>query len=278
MQNIVAAVIAFWCLTAGLEPPGHFAAGLAPPKHGGVYVVAHRGAHEGIPENTLPAYARAIELGADFVEIDVRTTKDGRLVSIHNASVESYAEGHSGRVAEMTYDELRALDVGARIAPEWVGTRIPLVEDILDLCRNKIGIYLDLKAGDVATLVDMVKERGMEKQVLWYASLSKLRELEKSCPSCIAMPDPGPEKNLKKLIAAFQPAVVASVWRHYSKSFVDTVHDAGAIVIVDEDDPGCWEDALKWKSDGIQTDHPAALIEWLAQNRQNGLDSPPRKP
>lgn len=267
MGTIVAGLIAVCCLTAEPGLPAHSAAGLAPPKHGGVYVVAHRGAHESIPENTLPAYAKAIELGADFVEIDVRTTKDGRLVSIHNASVESYAEGASGRVADMTYEELRALDVGARVGPEWAGTRIPLVEDIFDLCRGKIGIYLDLKSGDVATLVDMIKERGMEKQVLWYSSLSRLRELEKLCPSCIAMPDPGPERNLEKLIAAFQPAVVASVWRHYSKSFVDTCHDAGAIVIVDEDDPGCWEDALKWKSDGIQTDHPAALIERLSQNR-----------
>jgi len=57
---------------------------LPPPKNGVMYVVAHRGAHKGIPENTLAAYAKAIEFGCDFVEIDVRTTKDGVLVSIHN--------------------------------------------------------------------------------------------------------------------------------------------------------------------------------------------------
>ena len=51
------------------------------PRNGGIYVVAHRGVHEGIPENTLAAYRKAIELGADFVEIDVRETKDGALVS-----------------------------------------------------------------------------------------------------------------------------------------------------------------------------------------------------
>ena len=66
---------------------GDSPAGLKPPKHDGVYVVAHRGAHEGIPENTLPAYQKAIDLGADFVEIDVRTTKDGKFTVEFSATV-----------------------------------------------------------------------------------------------------------------------------------------------------------------------------------------------
>ncbi|MBN2307888.1 MAG: hypothetical protein JXR94_02890, partial [Candidatus Hydrogenedentes bacterium] len=65
---------------------------LKPPKHG-VYVVAHRGAHEGIPENTLAAYRQAIELGVDFVEIDLRLTRDGEYVSVHNSTVDDYVTG-----------------------------------------------------------------------------------------------------------------------------------------------------------------------------------------
>jgi hypothetical protein len=56
---------------------------------------------------------------------------------------------------------------------------------------------------------------------------------------------------------------VASVWRHFSPTFVTTCHDAGAIVIVDESDPSCWDDALAWGADGIQTDHPEKLIQFL---------------
>ncbi|MEO2048003.1 MAG: glycerophosphodiester phosphodiesterase family protein [Pirellulales bacterium] len=65
---------------------------LRTPKHSGIYVVAHRGAHTGIPDNSLAAYEKAIELGVDFVEIDIRATKDGKLVSIHNASIDAYVE------------------------------------------------------------------------------------------------------------------------------------------------------------------------------------------
>ncbi|MCB0684956.1 MAG: hypothetical protein KDC53_00485, partial [Saprospiraceae bacterium] len=61
---------------------------LSPPKHGETYVIAHRGAHKDAPENSLPAYQKAIDLGCDFIEIDVRSTNDSELVSIHNADID----------------------------------------------------------------------------------------------------------------------------------------------------------------------------------------------
>jgi glycerophosphoryl diester phosphodiesterase len=237
--------------------------GLKPPKHGGVYVAAHRGAHEGIPENTLPAYQKAIDLGCDFVEIDVRMTKDGKFVSVHNGKIDAYAPGKTGNVRDMTLEELRALDIGARVGEQWKGTKIPTFEEILDLCKGKIGIYLDLKDAPVPELAKIIKAKGMEKDVIWYVGGKNLADLKSSCPECFEMPDPGPEKNLAKLIADAKPRIIASVWEQFSKSFVDTCHASGAIVICDEDGTECWKDMLAWGTDGIQTDHPADLIKYL---------------
>lgn len=239
--------------------------GLKHPKQGGVYVVAHRGAHQGIPENSLAAYRKAIELGADFVEIDLRTTSDGQFVSIHNSTVDAYVKGKTGQVKQMTLAELKALDIGERVGPEWKGTRIPTFEEILKLCKGKTGIYLDLKDGDVEELVKIIKQHGMEREILWYAWPQNLNRLNQVCPHCIAMPDPILEINLPNTIKQFHPTVIASTWKRYSRKFVETCHQAGAIVIVDESDPGCWKEALQWGSDGIQTDHPAKLIEYLKQ-------------
>ena len=239
--------------------------GLKPPKHGGIYVVAHRGAHEGIPENSLAAYQKAIDLGCDFVEIDVRTTKDGKFVSVHNSTIDAYAPGTTGKVKEMTFDELRALDIGGRVGDQWKGTKIPAFEEILDLCKGKIGIYLDLKDAPVPELVKIIQSKGMEKEVIWYVGGRNLTDLKTSCPECFEMPDPGPEKNLAKLLADHKPRVVASVWEHFSKSFVEACHKAGAIVICDEDGTECWKDMLAWGTDGIQTDHPADLIKYLQE-------------
>jgi len=237
---------------------------LHPPKHGGVYVVAHRGAHQGIPENSLPAYQKAIDLGADFVEIDVRTTKDGKFVSMHNSSVDSYVEGASGKVRDFSLAELRQLDIGSRVGPEWQGTRIPTFEEILDLCHGKIGIYLDLKDAPIAPLIDIIKSRGMERDILWcLGGFRELDQVQRLCPECILMPDPDAERNLVEIIARYKPMVVAPVWSDFSKSLVETCHAANALVIVDERDRDSWAQALEWGVDGIQTDYPAELIAYL---------------
>ena len=240
---------------------------LRSPKHGGVYVVAHRGAHRGIPENSLPAYQKAIELGADFVEIDVRTTKDGKFVSIHNATVNAYAQGASGKVKELTLAELRTLDIGSRVDAKWKGTRIPTFEEILNLCQGKIGIYLDLKNASVPELVKIIKRHGLERDVLWYASFNRLRQLKEVCDRCVPMPDPYFEKNLPSILRRLRPRVVASAFDRISPGFIKTCHENGAIVIADETSSEDWQRVLAWGLDGIQTNDPEKLIGFL-QNRK----------
>lgn len=236
---------------------------LLPPARHGVYVVAHRGAHDGIPENTLAAYAKAIELGCDFVEVDVRTTKDGELVSIHNDTVDAYTQGTTGKVRDFTLAELKSLDIGSRVGPEWSGERIPEMREVLALCLGKIGLYLDVKQADTAKLLALVREHGMERACLWYAGPKQLREVAAQCPECIPMPDPGPEKFLERALTGFRPQVVASTLDNFSPTFAQACHAAGAMVIVDDEGPETWSNLLTWKADGIQTDHPAALIEAL---------------
>jgi glycerophosphoryl diester phosphodiesterase len=257
---IVLGITLFGCAIPVREPVKV----LPPPQHGGVYVVAHRGAHIGIPENTLAAYRTAIEMGVDFIEVDLRTTLDGYIVSIHNNDIDSYVtNGRHGLVPEMTLKQLRQLDIGSRIGPQWSAERIPTFEEILELCKGRVGIYLDLKDASVDKVVSMVKEWDMAHRVLWYADFDELESVGRLCPECILMPDPGLEANLPDVVERFQPAVIAAVWRYYSRSFVEKCHRAGAIVIVDEGGPSCWEDALTWGSDGIQTDRPAELIALL---------------
>jgi glycerophosphoryl diester phosphodiesterase len=252
------------CTTAIREPVKVLPA----PRHGGVYVVAHRGAHIGIPENTLAAYEAAIEMGVDFVEVDLRTTQDGRIVSIHNKEIDSYVtNGLHGLVSEMTLEQLKQLDIGSSIGPQWSRERIPTFEEILELCKGRVGIYLDLKDASVDKVVSIVNRWDMARQVLWYADFDKLERVAELCPECILMPDPGPEENLPKVINRFEPSVIAAVWRYYSQSFAAKCHQAGAIVIVDENGPACWQDALAWNTDGIQSDLPENLIALLERRK-----------
>lgn len=258
---ILAALIAAEPLDSVLRETG-----LAAPRHGDVYVVAHRGAHQGIPENTLAAYRRAIELGCDFVEVDVRRSRDGRLVSVHNSTVDGYTKGASGRVRDFTLAELKALDIGSRIAPEWSNERIPSMEEVFELCSGNIGIYLDVKEPDtIPDLLALVRQFRMERSTLWYTGIPQQRHVQRECPQCLPMPDPGPEKHLEGLFDRLDPPprFVASVMKFCSQSFVETAHARGAIVITDEGTKDDWPQLLAWGNDGIQTDRPAELIAYL---------------
>ena len=238
-----------------------------PPKNGGVYVIAHRGAHVGIPENTLAAYRKAIELGADFVEIDVRTTKDGRFVSIHNRSVDAYVtDGTKGKVGDFTLAELKAMDIGSRVDSKWKNERIPTFEEILDLCKGKIGIYLDLKDAPIAELVKLIRQRNMQREIVWYLSPGEAKQLATECPECIPMPDPGAEKNLPRVLKEIRPSILAPGWRNFSDTYAQKCHAIGAIVFVDESNRSSWEPAIRWGVDGIQTNDPQGLITFLKEH------------
>ena len=238
-----------------------------------IYVIAHRGAHQGIPENSLAAYQKAIDLGCDFVEIDVRTTKDGKFVSVHNSSIDNYVEGKTGNVRSMTLAELKELDIGARYGEEWKNTRIPAFEEILNLCQGKIGIYLDLKDAPIPELMEIIRKYKMENDIVWYIPyqyLMQTENIEELFGSSFPMPDPHSEKNLKLLFEKCNVAVVATDMGELSESFVNEAHKNGAKVFVDEKEctESEWKTIIGWGTDGIQTDKPTELIEFLKHNRK----------
>ncbi|MEQ9380074.1 MAG: hypothetical protein RJP95_04375 [Pirellulales bacterium] len=192
---------------------------------------------------------------------------------MHNAKIDDYVEGASGRVGDFTLEELQGLDIGSRVGPQWKGTRIPTVDEIFELCEGKCGIYLDLKEPKaLPALAEKVRQYGMERDVLWYGPIYMLRvlkEFQQSHPEFIVMPDPITEQGIARLVKELHPRVIAATWDDYSQGFVEKCHAAEALVIVDESDPSCWKAAIAWGSDGIQTDHPAELIELLKQ-RESG--------
>jgi glycerophosphoryl diester phosphodiesterase len=243
--------------------------GFRKAKHG-TYVIAHRGAHIGIPENSLPAYQKAIDLGCDFVEIDVRTTKDGKFVSVHNSSIDGYVDGTKGLVKNLTLAELKALDIGVRFGEEFKNTRIPTFEEILQLCQRKIGIYLDLKDAAVPEVMEIIRKYNMEQDIIWYipaSYLMELKEVEKLFGKSFPMPDPGSEKNLENVFYHLKPCAIATDMGELSQSFVAVAHKYGAKVFVDEKEgtKSEWEKIIGWGTDGIQTDKPSELIEYLNQ-------------
>src|ERR1017187_1147543 len=133
-----------------------------------VVAISHRGEHLHHPENTMPAFQEAIRLGAGYIEVDVRTTADGKLILSHDGTVNRCTNGQ-GDVARMTFDELRALDAGIKSGPEYAGTRMPSFDEVLDLARGKIDVYVDVKQVSARDLVAHIQDHGMSDHVGIYS-------------------------------------------------------------------------------------------------------------
>ena len=108
-------------------------------------VVAHRGASAHAPENTLAAFHKAVEMGADAVELDVRLTRDRRVVVMHDRLVDRTTTGR-GPVGSFTLGELKALDAGSWYGPKHAGERAPSLEEVFAALPEGFLVYVELKA------------------------------------------------------------------------------------------------------------------------------------
>ena len=109
-----------------------------------VYVAAHRGWSTKYPENTMLALKAALDLGVDQIETDIRITKDGELVLIHDATVDRTTNG-SGKVCDFTLAELKGLDAGSWKGDEFAGQQIPTLIEFMEMVKDHPTITLDLE-------------------------------------------------------------------------------------------------------------------------------------
>ena len=107
-------------------------------------ICAHRGASSTYPENTLPAFREAVRLGAHQIEMDVQLTKDGKLVVIHDATVDRTTDG-TGKVSELTLAEIQKLDAGKKKHARFSGCRVPTLAEALAVMPRNTWLNVDLK-------------------------------------------------------------------------------------------------------------------------------------
>ncbi len=229
-----------------------------------VQVLAHRGASAYAPENTLAAFRVAIEQGADWLELDVQQTKDGRLVAFHDLRVERTTNGR-GAIRDLALDEVRALDAGSWFGERFAGERVPTFEDVLDLAREAgIRIFPEVK--------DPRLYPGIEERVA-----GALRAYEYEDRAIVQSFDPASLERLRQInprlrVAALYtsenqfsgepPAgaeVIGPPWQLIAadRGIVRDAHGAGRYVVVwTVDSPAGIRQMLDARVDGIITNRP----------------------
>lgn len=242
---------------------------LREPSQPGV-VIAHRGDSQAAPENTMPAFIAATAAGAKYFEIDVRLSRDGVPVVIHDKTVDR-TTGGTGVVAEMTIDELRALDAGSWFSDSFADTKIPTLDEaLIHAAASGTGVVIEYKGtwvpADIRTTVAMITDAGLEGKVIAQSFGEK---------TVANVSEVAPALPLGWLTQTIDAAIVSTAQnigadavnpRHATTRSVALAHRAGLGVFVWTHDADTdWEVLTAMGVDGIITNRPQPLAEWMLQ-------------
>ncbi len=231
-------------------------------------IFGHRGASHVAPQNTLAAFRRAAELGADGVELDVHLTAEGIPVVIHDARVDATTDG-KGWIAELTLPQVKELDAGAHFAADFAGERVPTLEEVLAEVGQRLIINIELKpstkssGGLEEAVVAVVRRMGMLERV-WFSSFKPyalywIRQQEPAVPCGLLY---SPLTFCSRLLAPVTPH--EALHPHHSlvrEAVVRRAHRRGLRVVtwtVDDEDKA--KRFAEWGVDVIITNEPERLL------------------
>jgi len=228
-----------------------------------VQISLHRGANRYAPENTIPAFTKAIRMGVDFVEFDVRTTRDGAFFLLHDSKLERTTDG-AGSIDQVDSDVVRKYSAGTKFGKPYAAVLIPSLDEFLTATAGKIDLYFDAKAIPPASLAEAIQKHGMTERTIVYQSVEYLEKLKAIQPRIRGLPPLSRADDIEKISERIQPYAFDAKWDILSKEVIDRCHKAGVKVFSDSmGQHERVEDFLKamdWGIDLIQTDHPLRVL------------------
>jgi glycerophosphoryl diester phosphodiesterase len=230
---------------------------------GRVKVAHHRGASRYAPENTLPAFEKAIRLGADFVEFDVRTSQDGAFFLLHDSQLDRTTTAH-GPIRDHGSNEIGRLDAGVWFGRTFTGTPLPTLDAFLDTVGSRVELYVDAKDIAPHSLVAVLRAHNVIDRAVVYQRpeyLARLREIE---PGLRRMPPLRDSAQIDALADRVRPYAFDTDWRILSKRLIDRCHEAGIKVFSDalgsNETVDSYRRAIADGIDLIQTDYPIRVL------------------
>ena len=241
--------------------------------------VSHRGASVQFPENTLASFRAATEAGADGLELDVRVTRDGHPVVMHDATVDRTTDGF-GAVAGMTLEAVRRLDAGR---PDRPGERVPTLREVFEEFPD-VAVNIDIKDWDLpgaeTVVLDVLREAGAADRVLVasadHRTLRRFRRASagefrtgasrREIAVFYALSRLHLERLLRPAYVALQVPVDYGPLRLLTPRFVRAAHLLGVRVDVwTINEPGRMREVLDLGADAVMTDRPDVLAEVLRE-------------
>jgi len=256
--TIAAATIGYWSLNSvHLEDE--------------VQVMAHRGSSAKAPENTMAAFRQAIADGADWIELDVQETADGEVVVMHDSDFMKLSKNPL-KIWDAQFTDLSSIDIGSWFDGRFSDERVPTLAEVLRLCKDKIGVNIELKYyGHNQQLeqrvVDIVEAEGMAEQIMVMSlkpdGIAKIKSLRPAwkCGLLLSVY----VGKLQSITADF----LAVNSQFATRNFVNRAHQADKQVFVwTVNDAATMSQLLNRKVDGILTDRPELAQQVLKQRSE----------
>jgi glycerophosphoryl diester phosphodiesterase len=244
---------------------------ILPKSKNKMIVIAHRGDHTIAPENSLMAIQNAINDGADYVELDIRTTNDGKLVLMHDGTVDRMTNG-KGNINELSFDTIRALKLFNKRITNSDTLQVPTFEEALQLCKNKINIYLDFKAAHVPQVYEAIIKANMQNQMVVYINApnqyTDWRKYVPTMPLILSLNKKVKDSTeMVEYLNKINIDILDGNWNEYTQETVNAATKMGVPVWADmqatKEDDAYWLKGIELGLLGIQTDHPKELVQFL---------------
>lgn len=263
-----------------------------------VTIAAHRGDWRNHPENSIPAFKSCIDMGIDMIEIDVQRTKDGKLILMHDRTVDRCTNG-KGKIEDMTYDEIQKLRLRPQHNASATRNHIPTLEEVLVLCKGKILINIDKGYDYFQQVYELLEKTGTTDQVIIKSgySLDKVKKENGSVlDKVIYMPivnlnDKNAERSLDEFISIPPVAIECCIGKFDANvdRMLQKIHDAGIKIWINsiwaslcdghDDDRAVelgepdqsWGWILERGGTIIQTDRPQPLLQYLKKHKRHKL-------
>ena len=236
-------------------------------------IAAHRGANHLAPENTYAAAKAAIELGVDFVEIDVRKSRDGIHFIIHDMRVNRTTNG-SGFVSEMTASQLQKLDAGSWFKDStFTNEKIPELYEYLKWINGKAKVYFDVKSANWDTLYAYVKEFNMQEDCFFnFFSAKKARKLKEQYPELhikVNSYSSNPE-DLRKKIQKYNASIIEIRPEHLNEELLKAADEEGVRIMVyaRDNDEKEYRKILEFAPPLVNLDRPSVFVKVRQQMQQ----------
>jgi glycerophosphoryl diester phosphodiesterase len=236
-------------------------------------VSAHRGNSKVAPENTLATFSAILEIGVDFIEIDVRTSKDGKLVILHDGNLNRTTNG-DGPMKDFTLVELKKLSAGKGFGETFQNERIPTLEETVGLIaawnakhKRKTNLYVDCKDVQPKPLIEQLSAHKMLGNAVFYGSDDFLLSLKKLFPKAKLLPALDAPNEIKIKSEKLKPYAFDVRWNILNDSLVNAIHRENIKVFSDvlafTDTPQNYQKAVKMGIDVIQTDNVRTVYRTL---------------